>query len=490
MTKLLGLLLLVTAVTAQIFFPGEEPGATEPEKPADTDLFAALDVTIRQNTNIVFGSNSCVTPSGESGTCQSFSSCREFLPMRNNLHQPSVLAFLRGRICRRLRRTVHLCCPSSTPGPIRPPTLPSRPPISRQQACGTVNVPLANRVIGGNITQPGEWPWLAAVGNMVGNTFSAGCAGTLITRRHVLSAGHCFAPGEIIPTMVRLGAFDLTRRSTSTPPQDFNIRDRRDGGYNTRTNEDDIIILIMDREAALNDYVQPACLPYKYRNENFLGDSLVVTGWGRTRFAPPRRLRRTSTSGIAATEDTTPGPNEDDIIILIMDREASLNEYVQPACLPYKYRNENFLGDSLVVTGWGRTRFENARTSNVPMKALVPVKNTASCVADYRKLPASKRPAIDGRSLCAGDGSADACAGDSGGPLHYLDLLEGKYYVVGIVSIGVGCARPDFPGVYTRVTSFLDWIDRNTRWPPCHTVTLVCVVNLGACRQDVTLVSL
>ncbi|KAG0718763.1 Proclotting enzyme [Chionoecetes opilio] len=388
MTKLLGLLLLVTAVTAQIFFPGEEPGATEHEEPADTDLFAALGVTIRQNTNIVFGSNSCVTPSGESGTCQSFSSCREFLPMRNNLHRPSVLAFLRGRICRRFRRTVHLCCPSSTPGTIRPPTLPSRPPTSRPQTCG--NVPLVNRVVGGIITQPGEWPWLAALGNMVGNTFSAGCAGTLITRRHVLSAGHCFAPGQVIPTMVRLGAFDLTRSSTSTPPQDFNIRDRRDGGYNTRT-------------------------------------------------------------------------NEDDIIILIMDREASLNEYVQPACLPYKYRNENFLGDSLVVTGWGRTRFENARNSNVPMKALVPVKSTASCVADYRKLPASKRPAIDGRSLCAGDGSADACAGDSGGPLHYLDLLEGKYYVVGIVSFGVGCARPDYPGVYTRVTSFLDWIDRNTQ---------------------------
>ena len=60
--------------------------------------------------------------------------------------------------------------------------------------------------------------------------------------------------------------------------------------------------------------------------------------------------------------------------------------------------------------------------------------------------------------LCAGfyEGGRDACQGDSGGPLIIDD------HIVGIVSWGLGCARPAFPGVYTAIGTVRDWIRNNT----------------------------
>ena len=72
--------------------------------------------------------------------------------------------------------------------------------------------------------------------------------------------------------------------------------------------------------------------------------------------------------------------------------------------------------------------------------------------------------------ICAGDVGRDSCQGDSGGPLSVLGQ-DDRYSQIGIVSWGKGCAKPGYPGVYTRLTSLLDWVNQ-----PQPTKSSLCVM--------------
>ena len=62
--------------------------------------------------------------------------------------------------------------------------------------------------------------------------------------------------------------------------------------------------------------------------------------------------------------------------------------------------------------------------------------------------------------VCAGTpgGGKDACQGDSGGPL--VATINGQPRLVGVTSWGSGCAKAAFPGVWSRVSSYGDWINQ------------------------------
>lgn len=67
--------------------------------------------------------------------------------------------------------------------------------------------------------------------------------------------------------------------------------------------------------------------------------------------------------------------------------------------------------------------------------------------------------------LCAGGVKGqDSCNGDSGGPLMALKPQSTSVYVEGVVSFGSRyCGSEGLPGVYTKVSEYLDWILDNMR---------------------------
>ncbi|XP_078052115.1 transmembrane protease serine 9-like [Augochlora pura] len=104
------------------------------------------------------------------------------------------------------------------------------------------------------------------------------------------------------------------------------------------------------------------------------------------------------------------------------------------------------------VSGWGRLR-QGGPTTIFLQRVNILIANQ-----DYCKLMYSKHGYnIYDSHVCAYDPSVQkgSCNGDSGGPL----TVKGK--IVGLVSWAMGCALTDYPTVYTRVASHLDWIKKN-----------------------------
>ena len=106
------------------------------------------------------------------------------------------------------------------------------------------------------------------------------------------------------------------------------------------------------------------------------------------------------------------------------------------------------------VIGWGALS-EDGREGFLSydlQQVELPIVSEEECINSMGRM-------VSENMLCAGysAGGKDACHGDSGSPLVVSDG-EGGWQLAGLVSFGIGCARPSFYGVYTRVSQYHDWI--------------------------------
>ncbi|EDW12627.1 trypsin-7 [Drosophila mojavensis] len=137
-----------------------------------------------------------------------------------------------------------------------------------------------------------------------------------------------------------------------------------------------------------------------------------------------------------------------DISLLQLQEPIEFDETKQAVKLP-KQGQEFKDGEMCYVSGWGDTL--NSNESDEWLRRVpLPLVNQEQC----RKQNLLINIVTD-NMICAGysEGGKGACHGDSGGP-----MVNGDGMLVGVVSWGNPCAKPNYPSVFARVSYVREWI--------------------------------
>ncbi|XP_029709056.2 uncharacterized protein LOC109417777 isoform X1 [Aedes albopictus] len=218
----------------------------------------------------------------EGGTCEFFLLCW----MSGGLLQGSCGGLLKG-CCHRTAKSANIGI--DTGNTVDLTNLPNYDygPIQNDPSCGIslAKQTAQRRIVGGDDAGFGSFPWQAYI--RIG---SSRCGGSLISRRHVVTAGHCVARATPRQVHVTLGDYVINSAVEPLPAYTFGVRSINVHPYfkfTPQADRFDVAVLTLERTVHFMPHIAPICLPEK--NEDFLGKFGWAAGWGALN--PGSRLR-------------------------------------------------------------------------------------------------------------------------------------------------------------------------------------------------------
>lgn len=178
-----------------------------------------------------------------------------------------------------------------------------------------------------------------------------------------------------------------------------------------------------------------------------LGEYSFETAW-------ETRSKSFRAAEIRIHSDFSTATFENDIALVKLLKPATFSTFVWPICLPSTI-DDSYEGMNAQVIGYGAQYF-GGPASPVLMEVTLPILKNSDCQKKYLNR-------ISDTVMCAGAANADACQGDSGGPLM-IQLPNKRWVVVGVTSWGIRCGDARYPGIYTRVNQYIEWIVENAEF--------------------------
>ncbi|KAJ3659999.1 hypothetical protein Zmor_011657 [Zophobas morio] len=141
-----------------------------------------------------------------------------------------------------------------------------------------------------------------------------------------------------------------------------------------------------------------------------------------------------------------------DIALIKLPESVEFTDAIQPVALPRRSDVDNyFVGAIGIASGWGLTDFQEDYLSDVLNYVEVKVITNRDCHFQ------DGESVVDSMLCTSGLNHRSTCIGDNGGPL----VVDGVF--IGIIFYHPElCGDSEAPSIYTRITSFLNWIEENS----------------------------